>query len=425
MSTTSAISPVCSAPRHRERGTVMQFLKTQLAPRGKVLTVFNVISVALFLASAVILTIRFIYGLSSVSNLDQYFPWGLWKGFCVVTGVAFAGGAYVTCFMVYVLGMKQYQPIVRITVLNGFLAYVFYAGALLLDLGRPWNVINPVIGNSFGLTSVLFLVAWHFMLYMIAQAIELSPAFAEWLGLRKAHRVLEAVTVGAVIFGIALSCLHQSGLGALYMMAKSKIHPLWYSEFIPLLFLVSSVFAGLSIVILQTGAAQKLFRAEMNATTRRSHPSIVFSLARICSGAIFAYLFLQLIAFVHEHHGQYLTGVWGQWFLAEMLVFTLLPGAMFLVGARREQLGLVRAAAVITVLGILINRLNVSMIAYNWNAAHHYVPSWQEFVVAAAVVCAQIWVFRWLVHRLPVVSDSPAWAHEPHADVAAGHTVEG
>ena len=68
------------------------------------------------------------------------------------------------------------------------------------DLGRPWNVINPIIGNSFGVSSVQFLVAWHFLLYMIAQLIEFSPAIAEWLGARKARKILSGMTVAAVIF---------------------------------------------------------------------------------------------------------------------------------------------------------------------------------------------------------------------------------
>ena len=129
-----------------------------------------------------LIVIRFIYGIGSITNLTQEVPWGLWIGFDVVTGVAFAGGAYVITFMVYILNMHKYHSIVKVTVLNGFLAYVFYAGALLLDLGRPWNVINPIIGNSFGTSSVLFLVAWHFLLYMVAQLIEFSPTIAEWMG---------------------------------------------------------------------------------------------------------------------------------------------------------------------------------------------------------------------------------------------------
>ena len=143
----------------------------ELGPKWKWLTPFNIISIPIILLCVVLIVYRFIHGIGSITNLSQEIPWGLWIGFDVVTGVAFAGGAYVLTFMVYILKMDKYHSIVRITVLNGFLAYVFYAGALLLDLGRPWNVINPIIGNSFGTSSVLFLVAWHFLLYMIAELI--------------------------------------------------------------------------------------------------------------------------------------------------------------------------------------------------------------------------------------------------------------
>ncbi|MFA5418544.1 MAG: hypothetical protein WC341_08805, partial [Bacteroidales bacterium] len=165
---------------------IVKFLREAIKPRGAIFTPFNVISVPIILLGLGIIVVRFIKGIGAVTNLSQEVPWGLWIGFDVVTGVAFAGGAYVITFMVYILHMKKYHSIVRVTVLNGFLAYVFYAGALLLDLGRPWNVINPIIGNSFGVSSVLFLVAWHFLLYMIAMLIEFSPAIAEWIGLQRA-----------------------------------------------------------------------------------------------------------------------------------------------------------------------------------------------------------------------------------------------
>jgi Ni/Fe-hydrogenase subunit HybB-like protein len=237
--------------RDNDGQSIVQFVLNELKPKGKMLTPFNIIAFPVIVVGIVLIVLRFMNGIGSITNLNQDTPWGLWIGFDVVTGVAFAGGAYVLTFMVYILKMDKYHSIVRVTVLNGFLAYLFYAGALLLDLGRPWNVINPIIGNSFGTSSVLFLVAWHFMLYMIAELIEFSPAIAEWLGARRARKILSGLTIGAVIFGITLSTLHQSGLGALFLMAKDKIHPLWYSEFIPIMFLVSSVFAGLSMVIFE------------------------------------------------------------------------------------------------------------------------------------------------------------------------------
>src|SRR3990172_3572475 len=220
-----------------------QFLLSELKPKGKIVTPFNVFATIVLAVAAAILTLRFIKGLGAISHFSQFHPWGLWISFNVITGVAFAGGAYVLTFIVYILHVKKYHPIIRVTVLNGFLAYVFYAGALVLDLGRPLHVINPIIGNSFGVSSVMFLVAWHFMLYMAAEFLEFSPAVAEWLSWRKIRKVLGTLTLGVVIFGITLSTLHQSGLGGLFLMAKGKIHPLWYSEFIPILFFISSIFA--------------------------------------------------------------------------------------------------------------------------------------------------------------------------------------
>jgi Ni/Fe-hydrogenase subunit HybB-like protein len=382
----------------------MSFLIQELRPKGRVLTPFNVISGLIIVLGAVLLVIRFTRGLGSITNLDQEFPWGLWIGFDVITGVAFAGGAYVLTFMVYILGQQKYRPIVRATVLNGFLAYVFYAGALLLDLGRPWKVINPIIGNSFGVSSVLFLVAWHFLLYMMAEFVEFSPAVAEWLGWRRVRKVLGALTLGAVIFGITLSTLHQSGLGALYLMAKQKIHPLWYSEFIPFLFLVSSVFAGLSLVIFEGSITHRVFHHRVGARLRKSHDDILVGLSRICAGTMFVYLFMVLLVFVHGQHWALLTTGWGLWYLLEVVGFVALPAGLFLFAYRSRNLALLRGAAAMTLVGILLNRLNVSVIAFKWYAADHYVPSWEEIVVSLAVVSAEIWVFRWVVNRMPVLA---------------------
>ncbi|HLD29863.1 MAG TPA: hypothetical protein VJC03_05935, partial [bacterium] len=147
------------------------FMRSEFKPKGKILTPFNLITGPVILLGAVLILYRFFMGLGSVANSSSEYPWGIWIGFIVMVGVAFAGGAYVTAFIVYVLRGERYHSIVRMAVLNGFLAYVFYAGAILLDLGRWWNIANPLIGNRFGVNSVLFLVAWHFLLYMIAQLI--------------------------------------------------------------------------------------------------------------------------------------------------------------------------------------------------------------------------------------------------------------
>ena len=389
-----------------------KFLLSELKPKGKIFTWFNIITVPVILVGLVLIVIRFWKGIGAVTNLTQEVPWGLWIGFDVVTGVAFAGGAYVITFMVYILNMQKYHSIVRVTVLNGFLAYVFYAGALLLDLGRPWNVINPIIGNGFGTSSVLFLVAWHFLLYMIAQLIEFSPAIAEWLGAKRARQILSGMTLAAVIFGITLSTLHQSGLGALYLMAKDKIHPLWYSEFIPIMFFVSSIFAGLSMVIFEGSITHKVFSDQISDKHHNGHKSILHGLAKVCTGAMFAYFFLQILVFVHGKRWEYLNTPMGYWYLTEMLGFVLLPMLLYYYSYRRNNVTLIRVAAIITMLGIIINRLNVTVIGFRWDAAEHYFPSWMEIVVTLAVIFTEIWIFRWVINRLPVLRESPSWVNE-------------
>lgn len=391
-----------------------QFLFSELKPKGKWLTPFNIISIPIILLGLALIVIRYWKGLGSITNLTQDVPWGLWIGFDVVTGVAFAGGAYVVTFMVYILNMKKYHPIVRVTVLNGFLAYAFYTGALLLDLGRPWNVINPVIGNSYGTSSVLFLVAWHFLLYMLAELIEFSPAIAEWLGSRRAHKILSGMTIGAVIFGITLSTLHQSGLGALYLMAKDKIHPLWYSEFIPVLFLVSSIFAGLSMVIFEGSISHKVFSDQISEKSHKSNNGIVHGLSKICALTMFAYFCLQMLVFIHTKRWDLINTPMGYWFLVEIIGFVLVPMIMFFYSYRTVNIFMVRFAAILTMIGVVMNRLNVTVIGFRWDAAVHYVPSWMEIVVTLAVIFTEIWIFRWVIRRMPVLRESPVWAKEVH-----------
>jgi Ni/Fe-hydrogenase subunit HybB-like protein len=396
------------------KNSTWKFLLSELKPKGKIFTPFNIISVPIILAGLVIIVIRFWKGIGSVTNLTQDIPWGLWIGFDVVTGVAFAGGAYVITFMVYILNMRKYKSIVRVTVLNGFLAYVFYAGALLLDLGRPWNVINPIIGNNFGTNSVLFLVAWHFLLYMIAQLIEFSPAIAEWLGAKRIRNILAGMTIGAVIFGITLSMLHQSGLGALYLMAKEKIHPLWYSEFIPILFFVSSIFAGLSMVIFEGSISHKVFFSQISEKNHHAQKGIITGLSKICAGAMFVYFFLQVLVFIHDKNWIYLNTPMGYWFIMEMVGFVLVPMVLFYQSYRTNNVFMVRVAAIVTMLGVILNRLNVTVIGFRWDMPVRYVPTWMEIVVTLTVIFVEIWIFRWVINRMPVLRDAPAWAKDKH-----------
>jgi Ni/Fe-hydrogenase subunit HybB-like protein len=247
---------------------------------------------------------------------------------------------------------------------------------------------------------------------MIAQLIEFSPAIAEWLGAKRARKILSGMTVAAVIFGITLSTLHQSGLGALYLMAKDKIHPLWYSEFIPVLFFVSSIFAGLSMVIFEGSISHRVFFNQISHENHKSHISIMVGLSKICAVAMFAYFFLQVLVFVHGKRWDLLGTPMGYWYLTEMLGFVFLPMLLFFFSYRRANINMVKVAAVLTMLGVILNRLNVTVIGFRWDAAIRYIPTWMELVVTLAVIFTEIWIFRWVINRMPVLRESPAWVND-------------
>jgi Ni/Fe-hydrogenase subunit HybB-like protein len=304
--------------------------------------------------------------------------------------------------------------VVRATVLNGFLAYVFYAGAIFLDLGRWWNIINPIFGNKFGVNSVLFLVSWHFLLYMISLFIEFSPAVAEWLGFKRVRKILASLTLGAVVFGIALSTLHQSGLGALLMMAKDKIHPLWYTEFIPVFFFVSSIFAGLSMVIFEGTISHRVFADQIDHEHHESYNNILIGLGKACAGALFVYFFMKILLLIHGKQWALLATPMGTWYLVELIGLVLLPCVLFLHGVRYQNVTVIRMGAILSMVGIIVNRLNYTVIAYKWYVplSQRYIPSWGEITITLAIILTEVWVFRWIANRMPVFRESPAWVTE-------------
>jgi Ni/Fe-hydrogenase subunit HybB-like protein len=220
--------------------------------------------------------------------------------------------------------------------------------------------------------------------------------------------------VGAVIFGIALSTLHQSGLGALFLMTKGKIHPLWYTEFIPVLFFVSSIFAGLSMVIFEGTISHKVFANQIDHDGRESFDRILIGLGKGCAGALFVYFFMKVLILIHGKQWPLLATPMGTWYLIELIGFVLLPCFLFLHGVRYENVTVIRMAAILSMLGILINRLNYSVIAYKWYVplSQRYIPSWMEIVITLAILFTEVWAFRWIVNRMPVVRESPAWVTE-------------
>lgn len=376
------------------------------------LTPFNGIVTAILIIGLYLAVARFGQGLAATTNLSDVNPWGLWIGFDVMSGVALAAGGYVVGAAVYIFGMRQYGPIVRPAILTGFLGYTFVVIGLLFDLGRPWRLPFPVFVTVGGVASVLFLVAWHVFLYLTCQFVEFCPALFEWLGLKRVRQWAVKLTIAATVLGVILSTLHQSALGALFLLMPGKVYPLWYSPLLPLFFFVSSIVAGLSMVIVETMLSHRLFNGQSGPEHAVRLERLTLGLAKAAAVVLFAYFWLKIIGVMHSNSWALINTGLGHWFLVEMLGFVLLPCFLFLWGTRARNVNLVRLTAALTVIGIVINRLNVSIIAFNWSAAERYIPRWTEIAITVAIVTLGLVTFRWIVNRMPILWEHPDYPPE-------------
>lgn len=368
----------------------------------------SLVGIGILAVGIPVIIYRFMYGLGAATNLTQTNPWGIWIGIDVLSGVALAAGGYTLATTVYIFGMRDYHSVVRPALLTGFLGYFFVVVGLMVDLGRPWNLPVPML-FSFGTTSVMFEVAWCVAMYTMVLFLEFSPALFEWLGLEKWRQRAMKLLLPATVLGVILSTLHQSSLGALFLMMPTKIHPLWYSPFIPIFFFVSSIIAGLSMVIVESSLAHKYFPSRVEPGHAGDLDRITLGLSRAASVVLFAYFFLKLQGLADAGAWHLIGTSWGAWYLVEMLGFVLAPCLLFAWAARTANPTLARWTGALTVLGIVVNRLNVSVIAMNWNAPEVYIPSLMEVITTLTIITTGILVYRFIVNRMPILRLLPQY----------------
>jgi len=383
--------------------------------RSSLLTPFNVVAGIIVLLGLIITFLRFTQGLGAVTNLSDYNPWGLWIGFDLLCGVALAAGGYVTSAAVYIFGLKKYHSAVRPAILTGFLGYALVVLALNYDVGRPWRLPYPFIIQQ-GTTSVLFEVGACVLLYLIVLFVEFTPSALEWLGLKKARNLILRLTMALTFLGVILSTLHQSSLGALFLIAPSKLHPLWYSQYIPVFFFVSSIIAGLSMVIFEGSLTHRYFADKMDEIHLKEKEDVVFGFGKAASFVLAGYFMIKVFGIAMDNNWHWLSTSWGAWFLVELLGFVALPSLLYATGVREKNIGLIKWTAAWTVLGIVVNRLNVGLIAFNWHlpASERYFPHWMEIALSLFVVTVGLIVFRFIVTHMPILYEHPDYK-TPHA----------
>jgi Ni/Fe-hydrogenase subunit HybB-like protein len=241
--------------------------------------------------------------------------------------------------------------------------------------------------------------------------LEFSPIALEWLGEKKLRRVLITLTPVLTILGVVLSTLHQSSLGALFLIAPSKLHPLWYSSYLPVFFFVSSIAAGLSMVIFEGTLAHKHFEDKMDEEHKKAVDGIVLGFGKAASMVLAGYFIIKVFGIALDDNWRLLGTKYGLWFLVEILGFVLAPCLLFAVGVREHNLKLIRWTAFATVLGIVVNRLNIVWLCFNWQLpwAQRYYPHWMEIGISIFVITVGLTLYRFIVTRMPVFYEHPGY----------------
>lgn len=372
------------------------------------ITPFNIIAGIIVVIGFYLTYLRFTGGLARVTNLSNYNPWGIWIGFDLLTGVALAAGGFVTSAAVYIFGMKRYHSAVRPAILTGFLGYALVVFALHYDVGRPWRLPYPFVVQQ-GTTSVLFEVGACVAMYLTVLFVEFSTAPMEWLGIKKARNIVVKLTMLLTIFGVVLSTMHQSSLGALFLIAPSKLHPLWYSPYLPVYFFITSIVAGLSMVIFESTLSYRYFKHKMDEVHLQEKNDITLGFGKAASFVLAGYFIIKVFGLSTSNNWHYLKTGYGSWYLVELLGFVALPSLLYAVGVRMKSVGLIKFTSVLAVLGIIVNRFNVCLIAFNWHlpASERYFPHWMEIGISIFVVTVGLIAFKFIVTRMPILYEHP------------------
>jgi Ni/Fe-hydrogenase subunit HybB-like protein len=353
------------------------------------------VTASLWALGVIILVLRLTGGLGQVTNLSDQFPLGLWIGFDVMAGAMLGGGAFVLAGLVYVFGLEQFRPILRSTILTAFLGYSLLIVALIIDIGRPYNIWRPLQYQN--IHSVLFEVAICVMCYTVVLALEFSPALFERLRWKRAWRITHAMTLPLVIVGILLSTMHQSSLGSLWVIAPGKLYDLWYTPWLPVLFWISAITVGLGMVVVESNLSSRGLK-------RGLEQNLLARLSRANSYLLTFYILCKLLDIVvrGKAHLLFVPNVQGILFWCELGLGAILPAILMASPRIRANRNALFATGGLVVAGGILNRLNVSVVGMWAYTGPIYFPSWMEVVLTLALVSLGVVAFAVTVRYLPV-----------------------
>jgi Ni/Fe-hydrogenase subunit HybB-like protein len=369
-------------------------MKIRIGKRRIGVTPFRVVSAIILLLGLFVTFLRFWGGLGRVTNLNDTFPWGIWISFDILCGVALASGGFTMTAMAYIMGLKRYRSIVRPSVLTAFLGYLLVMAGLMFDLGRPWQIWHPLV--MWNPHSVMFEVAWCVILYTIVLAIEFSPIVFEKFGWRRPARIYESISIIFVMLGVLLSTLHQSSLGSLFLIIPQKVHPLWWSQMLPVMFFVSAVMTGFAIVIFESYLSSRAFNESLEKP-------LVVDLSRFLFVALIVYLTIRFqdLIFRDALGYMFVNRLETYFFWIEQLLFIIPIYALSRPERRLDERTIFWSSAFVIV-GLIFNRFNVSITAVIVTTGIKYYPSVYEVYTSLFLITCGVVVFWLAIKYLPI-----------------------
>jgi len=364
--------------------------KFTVTPLRFVLTLFA-------LACVAVVFIRLATGYQYVTNLTDETPWGLWIAFDVLTGVALAGGGYSTALLVSSFHYKKYRVVARGALLTSFFGYLLVMAGLFLDIGQWPNFWRPFI--SWGYTSPLFEVFWCISIYTTILSLEFSEIITERIGKRFYKYVVKALPV-LVIIGLIFPVMHQSSLGGLFLMMKEKMFPLWWSELLPVYFLLSSFFLGSAVVYVENDFARRSYGHEVPQ-------DILRQLARVGARIMVVYLLLKIvdISMKGEWGLLFLNTLQSNLYLCEMIFGIVVPIFIIFSPLAKTRNGLF-IYAWLTMLGVVLNRMNC--VFTSMYASGGYFPSIGEFAVSIGLISIGCLLYGFFVENFRILDNKYA-----------------
>lgn len=376
----------------------------RFASRGQ--TIRTLLVLVLLGTGTGIILLRFVYGIGAVTNLSNRFPWGLWISFDVMSGVALAAGGFVIAATAHIFAVKRFEPLVRPAILTGLLGYLLVIAGLVVDLGRPYNVWWPLVYWQHH--SVLWEVGVCVATYTTVLFIEFLPVILEQanryefitrrLPTRQFYRLLKKISIVFVILGVVLSTLHQSSLGSLWVLVPEKLSPLWYSLYLPFFFWMSAVAVGLAMTIVESTLSCKAFKRGLEL-------DLLADLARAAWVVLAIYLAARAADLIARDAWPLLfeLNVQTVAFWAEIGLGVIAPMVLFAIKPLRHKPGVLFGGALLVVIfGVVLNRLNVSMVGLWPYTGYIYYPSWMEIAVTLSLVCLGVIAFGLAARFLPV-----------------------